>query len=119
MNRDIIVTLPAKVKWEDYEKELLAVAENDEMILNFKVPFFPKETGVGCRCYLVHKGFIRGWMKIVGFHEDDFICEITGNYWSGKFIERSGKFHKIDPIPMKGFQGFKYFNEKIIENVIE
>lgn len=27
----------------------------------------------------------------------------------GKFIERSGPFHNIVPIYMKGFQGFRYF----------
>ena len=26
----------------------------------------------------------------------------------GKFIQRSGEFFKIEPIPMKGFQGFRY-----------
>lgn len=116
MNKDIIITLPAKIKWEDYQEELDAV-ERDEMILNFKVPFFPKETAIGSKCYLVHKGYIRGWMKIVGFDDNDFICESTGKYWSGKFVERSGKFHKITPIPMKGFQGFRYFDKKIITGV--
>ena len=108
-NKNIIITLPAKVKWEDYQKELDAVEWN-KLVLNFKVPYFPQETAIGCKCYLVHKGYIRGWMKIVGFHEDDFICEITGKHWKGKFIERSGKFYKITPIPMKGFQGFRYIN---------
>lgn len=108
--RDIVVTLPATVKWEDYEKELEQVITG-EIRLNFKVPNFPKETGVGCKCYVVHKGFVRGWMEIVGFRDDDFLCEFTGKYWDGKFIERSGEFHYLlEPIPMKGFQGFRYFN---------
>lgn len=109
--RDIVVTLPAKVKWEDYEKELEQVKDG-EMYLNFKVPNLPKESGVGAKCYVVHKGFVRGWMKIVGFScEEDFFCEFSGKYWEGNFIERSGEFHYLhEPIPMKGFQGFRYFN---------
>jgi len=109
MKKDIIITLPAKVKWEDYEKELAAVREGSN-VLNFKVPYFPKETDIGCKCYLVHKGHVRGWMEIVGLEEHDFVCEVTGTKWKGKFIQRSGPFHEITPIPMKGFQGFKYFN---------
>ena len=109
MSKDIIITLPAKIKWEDYQKELDAVKDGG-MVLNFKVPYFPKETGVGKKCYLIHKGAIRGWMEIVGMQEQDFVCEVTGKQWTGKFIQRSGPFHEISPIPMKGFQGFKYFN---------
>lgn len=109
MNKDIVITIPAKIKWEDYQKELDAVKDGS-MVLNFKVPFFPKETGVGSKCYLIHQGHIRGWMKIVGMSEEEFTCEVTGKKWRGRFIQRSGPFHKITPIPMKGFQGFKYIN---------
>jgi hypothetical protein len=41
--------------------------------------------------------------------EKNFDCTTTGKAWKGKFIERSGPFHKIEPIQMKGFQGFRYF----------
>ena len=47
-------------------------------------------------------------MKIVGFEEKEFICQTTGKKWKGKFIQRSGPFNEIDPIPMKSFRGFKY-----------
>ena len=112
---DIIITLPSNVEWEDYEKELKEV-EDGKNILNFKVNNFPKLSKVGDKCYLNYKGNIIGWMYITGLSEKDFICNITGKEWKGKFIERSGKFNKINPIPMKGFQGFRYFNlnEKIL-----
>lgn len=105
-SKDIIITLPRNIQWSDYEKELSAV-EDYSNILNFKVSNFPK-TQVGAKCYLVHNGNILGWMKIVGLSEKEFTCGITGKKWSGKFIERSGPFNKIEPIPMKGFQGFRY-----------
>ena len=47
-------------------------------------------------------------MKIVGLVKDDFNCTTTDKHWSGNFIQRSGKFNHITPIPMKGFQGFRY-----------
>ena len=42
--------------------------------------------------------------------EKKFICSTTGRKYKGKFIKRSGPFHKITPIKTKGFQGFRYFN---------
>lgn len=106
--RDIIITLPKSINWSEYEKELEAVKDG-EQVMNFKVNSFPN-TSKGNKCYLVHNGVIKGWMEIVGISEKNFTCSTTGKHWEGKFIERSGPFYKIDPIPMKGFQGFRYFN---------
>lgn len=105
-NRDLIITIPKSIKWEDYEKELEAVKDWKE-IMNFKVNNFPK-TAKGNKCYVVYNGEIKGWMEITGLLEKEFTCSTTGKDWKGKFIERSGPFHKIDPISMKGFQGFRY-----------
>lgn len=105
-DRDIIITLPKSIKWEDYEKELETV-KNWSEVMNFKVNNFPK-TSKGCKCYLIHNGVIKGWMEIVGLTEKEFYCSTTGKEWKGKFIERSGPFNYIEPIPMKGFQGFRY-----------
>lgn len=51
---------------------------------------------------------IIGYMFISGFSEKTFKCTTTGNIMSGKFIERTGKFYKINPIQHNGFRGFKY-----------
>lgn len=109
---NIIITLPKSVKWEDYQKEIDTVADRS-YVMNFKVNGFPK-VKIGARCYIIHNGFIRGWMEIVGFSAKDFSCTTTGAGWSGKFIERSGEFHEIkNSIPMKGFQGFRYVTEEL------
>jgi len=105
--RDIMVTLPKSNSWDEYSKELDVVKDGSE-VMNYKVRTFPK-TGVGSKCYIVHDGFVKGWMEIVGMSEEDFTCSTTGRVWEGKFIQRSGPFHYIEPIPMKGFQGFRYF----------
>lgn len=108
MNRDIVITIPRSIAWQDYQKEIDLVKDGSS-VMNFRVNHFPN-TSVGSKCYLLHDGAIRGWMEIVGFSEEPFECSTTGKEWSGKFIQRSGPFHKIDPIPMKGFQGFRYFD---------
>lgn len=109
-SRSIVITLPSNISWDDYEKELAKV-EDGRQVLNFKVPNFPKGVKVGDRCYVVHKGYVVGWMRIAGMSEKTFPCTTTGKEWTGRFIERSGKFHYLDePVPMKGFQGFRYFS---------
>ena len=107
-SKDVIATLPKTIKWSDYEKELEAV-KNGNNVMNFKVSSFPN-TAPGNKFYIVHDGFIKGWMKIVGLSEENFTCSTTGKKWSGKFVQRSGPFNYIEPIPMKGFQGFRYYN---------
>lgn len=117
--RSIIVTLPSSEKWEDYEKELEKV-KNYKNILNFKVHNFPKGINVGDKCYIVHQGFVKGWMKIVGFSEKSFNCTTTNKQWQGKFIERSGPFHYLtEKLPMRGFQGYRYFDIEDYKNNME
>lgn len=103
----ICVTLPSNVDWKDYEKELKAV-ENEQEVMNFKVPFFPKDKVD--RCYIAHKGYIVGWMKVVGYSKEPFTCTTTGDSWEGKFIQRTGKFHYLHKKVgiSRGFRGFKY-----------
>ncbi len=110
--RSLIVTLPSTTKWNEYEKEIRKAA-NYKYVLNFKVHNFPTGVHVGDKCYIVHNGYIKGWMEIVGFSEKSFNCSTTNKKWEGKFIERSGPFHYMqEKIPYKGFQGFRYFDLK-------
>lgn len=108
---DIVITIPASIDWSEYKKELDAVKDYSQ-VMNFKVSSFPKNTKTGNRCYLCYKGKVIGWMKIVGMENKEFDCTTTGKHFKGKFILRSGPFNKIQPIEMKGFQGYRYFSEK-------
>ena len=112
-SEDIVITIPSSIKWDDYEIELKTVSDFSSVI-NFKVSNFPTKTSIGNKCYLCYKGNIIGWMLIVGFKEKEFNCTTTGIKWAGKFIERSGPFNYLkQPIPMKGFQGYRYITNKI------
>lgn len=104
--KDIIITLPKTTSWTEYEKELAVAKDGGKM--SFRLPIMPK-VNIGNKCYLVHNGNVIGWMKIIGIHKGPFTCSTTGKEWPvGNYVERSGEFHKITPIPMKGFQGFRY-----------
>lgn len=113
----IIITLPSNIEWTEYAKELDAARAGS--VLNFKVSNFPNLVGIGDRCYLTWRGYVRGYMTITGFSEKEFECETTGRPWRGKFIERSGNFtylcnpyadeSTIDPkLKYKGFQNYRY-----------
>lgn len=107
-----IVTVPKTTSWETYKKELWDV-EHESLIMNYRVRYFPKKMQIGDRMYIVHDGYVKGWMKIVGLVDSDgFTCRTTGIYWGeGKFIQRSGKFHEVVGIRMKGFRGVREFSE--------
>lgn len=105
---DIVITIPSSIKWEDYQKEIDDALKNN-YVLNYKVSSFPKRTQKGNKCYLVYNNNIVGWLPIIGFDEKEFTCQTTGKKWTGKFIVREPKFTRIEPIPMNGFRGFRYF----------
>lgn len=107
---DIIITIPKKIKWEDYLKEIADVQDGDKTML-FHVPNLPEKLNVGDRCYLCYNGQIVGFMMVnhVGYVAG-FNCVTTGKRWiAGKYIGRSGSFYKLEnPIEYRGFQGFRY-----------
>ncbi|KAA6341292.1 hypothetical protein EZS27_010879 [termite gut metagenome] len=106
--KGIIITVPKDIEWQDYEIEL-EKCKDWKSNINFKVSNFPKGIDKGDKCYVVHRGIIKGWQPIVGFETKDFECTTTARAWTGKFIVRSGKFHYMEKeVPMKGFQGFRY-----------
>ncbi len=89
VKKDIVITIPKNIKWIDYEKELLA-AKNGA-IMNFKVPFLPKNDIVGSKCYLCYNGYIIGYMYICGVSDKGFKCTSTGKQWDCNFLERAGE----------------------------
>lgn len=106
---DILITIPAKIKWSDYEKELEAV-KDCKQVMNFKVPSRPNVKAMD-KCYLLHKGFIVGWMNIMGVVSHSFDCTTTKKHYEGIFVQRCGTFNYLEkPVKMKGFQGYRYID---------
>lgn len=107
--RSLIITLPSTNDWSVYEKELRMVA-NFKNTLKFKVHDFPRGVHKGDKCYLVYNNEIVGWMEIVGFSETEYTCADSNQEFAGKFVERSGPLHPIEPkLPYKDFNGIRYF----------
>lgn len=114
--RGIAITIPRTISWESYQNELDAVSDWSK-VMNYKVAKFPKELNIGDRVYLCYDGNIIGWQTFVGFSNGEFTCDTTGKDWKGGFIQRSGPFHYLkEPIPCKGFRGFKYINYTLNES---
>lgn len=81
-------------------------------VILFRVPTLPKEK---CEfCFVVHDGAIRGFTSLREYAEvEDGVVEdpISGEFWpAGNYLVRSPYWHPLDePIPMKGFQGYRYY----------
>lgn len=109
----LLITIPKDIPWEEYKKELDAVADGSQEML-FRLSGHPKKVGPGDRCYVCHRGYIIGWMKITGIEDKPlgFTCTTTGIKWPpGTYLKRSGEFHYLKAkVPTPGFRGFKYID---------
>ena len=107
---DWLITLPKKVSWKIYKRELDAV-EDRKGVLCFPVSHLPKEMEIGDRMFLLWNGKIKGWMEIVYFGwMRRFRCRTTEKHLpEGYYIQYSGEFHEIKNIKMKGFRGIMEF----------
>ena len=84
----------------------------------------PKELRVGSRIFYVEDGFIRGFGTVGEIRDSaDMQCNTSGHDWG---VWGDGRTHAImhadswkwiKPIPMKGFQGWRYFTAKNIKIV--
>lgn len=111
---NIVITWPKSRSLESYLIELDKADKAGEFI-NFRLPTKPKEHEVSL-CYIVHDGAIRGWNDVVSidYRPEGVVRDpITGDYWpAGFYVVRDPHWHPLkDPIPMKGFQGFRYYEE--------
>lgn len=110
-SRNIVVTWPKGRPLESYLTEL-ARAQRGGLVINYRVPHPPWEAAGG-RCYMVHSGAVRGWNRIRSVElrkRGEVTDPITGAPWpEGFYIVRDPRWHPIEPIEMRGFQGWRYF----------
>jgi hypothetical protein len=109
--KDLVVTWPKSKSLSAYLKELeRAVAER--RMINFRVPSCPSITPE--RCYMVHDGQIRGYNLVRGivYRGEGEVARVEGGgFWpEGWYIVRAPEWHPILPIPMRGFQGYRYID---------
>lgn len=110
---DIIVTTP-KAQMAAAAKEAADCILNGggEYFRRFHSRTYPTDMHVGDRVYYVEDGYIRGFavVKHMLHSPEGRTCDTTGRVWSQGFFVfmDSASWQWIKPIPMKGFQGFRY-----------
>lgn len=117
---DIVATWPKTRSLESYVRELEEAAALG-FLINFRVanlPSWSDEILNECypRCYMVHDGYVRGYnyIKEARYHPENTVSRVKNDAWAGfwpagKYIVRYPEWHEIEPIPMKGFQGWCWY----------
>lgn len=120
MNRNIVVTWPKTKPLEVYLGTLRR-AFLKGLVINYRVRHLPTWDDATLEhdvlgwpfgverphCYHVHDGAVRGWTEVLyGCHRHD--GEVDG--WpAGLYIVRSPEWHPVDPTPMAGFRGWRWY----------
>lgn len=117
--KSLIVTTPKS------EMEISA-QEAEECIRNSGGFYFrklgkncPKGLKGGSKIYYVEDGYIRGFGVAGSVIQKEHVCEHTDRSWgNGWFaIIPACTWKWIEPIPMQGFQGFRYFDDSNVNIV--
>ena len=109
---NIIVTTPKK-EIENAAKEAGFVIKNKGGFYFRRLATNPTKLEVGDKVFYVEDGYIRGFALVFNIeYKDCEICDVTDRiYDAGWYVEMNAATWKwINPIPMKGFQGWRYFN---------
>lgn len=116
---DIVVTWPKDRTLQSYLNALKsAMAEGQQ--INYRVARRPDWAfGVlanrAARLYRVHEKFVRGYTEILYVtcrDEEEVHREDTDGFWpAGNYIVCTPYWQPIDTISMKGFQGWRWFDE--------
>lgn len=108
--KDLAVTWPKGSPLSVYLERLeYAVAYGLE--INFRVPSKPRVTPE--RCYMVHDGKLRGYnlIRSIEYRGPREVEKAGGGFWpEGWYIVRAPEWHPILPVPMRGFQGYRYID---------
>lgn len=114
---DIVATWPKTKLLKSY-LEALEEAVKDNQLINFRVSRIPAwKYGAlwdrDARCYMVHDGFVRGYnrIKFATFRNASEVKDVdTGDFWpEGYYIVREPLWYPVEPVPMKGFQGWRWY----------
>ena len=121
--KNIIVTTP-KSEMENAAQEAQECLVAGSGFYFRKIGKKPKDIKIGkSKIYYVEDGYVRGFGLIGGLVTGQQKCEVTGRTWGDEnscfVVMASCTWKWIKPIPMKGFQGFRYFDDSQVEVVGE
>ncbi len=80
---------------------------------NLSFPARPAGLGEGSRIYYVQDGYVRGYGVVSEIVVGGMECATTGKDWGQGYhaVIPADSWTWINPLPMKGFQGWRYFVE--------
>lgn len=110
---DIIVTTPkSQMRAAAREAADCLAAGGGEYFRRFPMTCYPVSSRPGDRVYYVEDGFVRGFAVLDRrlLKSDLVRCDTTGRDWApGVYLfMRADSWRWVCPIPMRGFQGFRY-----------
>ena len=108
---DIIVTTPKSQMANAAQEAADCIAANGGEYFRRFAPSGVPRIHPGERVWYVEDGFIRGFCMVVGVKlASEMKCATTGREWpAGHYVIMDAtRWYWIKPIPMKGFQGFRY-----------
>lgn len=112
---DIVVTTPKSEMKNAAEEARDALEHGGDTCYFRALASAPKGLKAGAsRIFYVENGYVRGFGVLDSAHTDKYrFCNTTGREWFGRctLVMRANSWQWIKPIPMKGFQGWRYFDQ--------
>lgn len=102
---DIIVTSPKQFMKEAAEEAAECIREGGGHYFHHMARI-PKNLRVGDRIWYVEDGYLRGYAIVVSVQEGYVISDATTWIW-------------CKPVPMKGFQGFRYLDPEKAKEIFQ
>lgn len=106
---DIIVTTP-KSEHETAQAEAESV-KNDPDAFWFRTLRGKPDVEVGDRVYYVDRGMIRGYGIIFDIETGEMEDDAHDCAWNGTHLKQKEWVWLKKPVPMRGFQGFRYVRD--------
>lgn len=114
---DLIVTTPLADR-------AIAAQEARNAIANGGGRYFrqlrnrPKRLRAGDRVFYVEAGYVRGFAIVDEIRNGAECCTTTGRHFAGWLVFMDARsWTWIRPIPMSGFQGFRYATHDLLDQV--
>jgi hypothetical protein len=112
--KNLLTTIPQRDDlrhWSDVEP-MLRECIDEENYWTFSCAHYPKQSGPGALCFIVHSGFVRGYFTVLEFF-DEAVYRTTGKgeeveYKAGKKVKLATWRPLAESIAQPGFQGYRY-----------
>lgn len=111
MSRDIVVTTPRTQMATAAQEAADCIAEGGGLYFRNLGFHTPKDLEVGGRCFYVEDGAVRGFCTVTAVTDrPQMVCDTSGrDFGPGVYVFMdAATWHWIAPLPMSGFQGWRY-----------